>query len=389
MALQFKPATKSQARLRLGLLGPAGAGKTYSALRIASVLGTRIAVIDTEHGSASKYANEPGMPPFDVLELDTFSPQTYIDALKAAEQAGYEVCIVDSLSHAWMGKDGALEMVDKAAKRSGSGNSYTAWRDVTPIHNAMVEALLQSRCHLIVTLRVKMEYVLETNAQGKQVPRKVGLAPIQREGLEYTFDVVADLDLDHTLIVTKTRCSTLNQAIISNPGSEFGEHLKAWLTDGAPMPEPSQAAPPRANGHPPALQSRDKPTRVPESQAGHPTHPQLIQLFKLKTEHGISDEALKLQLTAYGVESTKDLSLEQYQALCDWIEAQGDVPDGLVPGSDEAWAELQVRATAAGLLPEGWERLREQDDYAAAEAHVRFMEQQQREREQPQPALEV
>lgn len=230
----FKKATKKQTWLRLGLIGPSGSGKTYTALNLAKHLGNKIAVIDTEHGSASKYAD---LFEFDVMELDSFHPQRYIDGIHEAQAAGYDVLIIDSLSHAWMGKDGALELVDRAAKRSQSNNTFFAWREVTPLHNALVEAILAARMHVIVTMRAKMEYVLEINDKGKQVPRKVGLAPIQREGLEYEFDVVADMDLDNNMIVTKTRCPALSGAVIPKPGEEVANILRAWLTDGAPMPQ--------------------------------------------------------------------------------------------------------------------------------------------------------
>lgn len=237
MTLQFKKATKTQGRLRMALIGPAGGGKTFTALRIATYLGGPIALIDTERGSASKYAGEP-LPDgsrfeFDVMEPDDFSPETYVAAIRAAESAGYRVLIIDSLSHAWMGKGGALEMVDRAAKRE-RGNSFAAWRDVTPMHNAMVEAIISARLHIIATMRSKMEYVQEKDEKtGKTVIRKIGLQPVQRDGLEYEFDLVADLDQDNNLIVGKTRCSRLSGMVIKRAGKEIAETLMAWLTDGA------------------------------------------------------------------------------------------------------------------------------------------------------------
>ena len=232
----FHPATKTRSRARIAIIGPSGSGKTFSALAIAAGLGQRVAVIDTERGSASKYAGLPGMPPFDVLELESFSPETYVSAIGAAGAAGYDVLIIDSLSHAWMGKDGALEQVDRAAKRSQSGNSFAAWREVTPKHNALVDAMLASSCHLIVTMRAKTEYVMETNSRGKQEPRKIGLAPIQRDGMEYEFDVVGDITLDHELIISKTRCPEFDGKVIQLPGLVFGQSIAGWLSDGAPVP---------------------------------------------------------------------------------------------------------------------------------------------------------
>ena len=378
MALSFKPATKTQAKARVALAGPSGSGKTWTALRIAQALGSRIAVIDTERGSASKYAGENGMPHFDVLELESFHPNLYMEAIHTAEQAGYEVLIIDSLSHAWSGKEGVLEQVDIAKSRSKSGNTFTeGWRHASPLHNKMVDTMLQSKLDLIVTMRTKTEYVLEKNKEGRDVPRKVGTEPIQRAGMEYEFDIMGELDVDHTMIITKSRCRVLDGKVFSLPGAEVGELLRAWLTDGAPMPEPAQT-PPKVRG-----QSKD----TPERQLGHPSREQLSRLFALKREHSVSDESLKLKLLQYGIESTKDLRLEQYQAVCKWIEAPADVPDTPVPASDEQWDMLRERATAARLLPEGWARLREQGDYAAAVQHVAYM-QEQLEQGQSHAALE-
>jgi KaiC/GvpD/RAD55 family RecA-like ATPase len=232
--MAFQKATKRAARARVALIGPSGSGKTFSALRIARGLAGatgRIALADSERGSASKYADRFD---FDADNLETFSPRDYIRVIQEAEAAGYDVLIIDSLSHAWMGKGGALEMVDAAAKQSKSRNSFDAWRSVTPEHNAMVDAILRARLHVIVTLRVKTEYVVE-EVNGKKTPRKVGLAPVQRDGLEYEFDVVADLD-GAELVVTKTRCPELAKAVIAEPGEKLGETLRAWLTDGAVQP---------------------------------------------------------------------------------------------------------------------------------------------------------
>ena len=231
----FKKASKSQSRLRLGLVGVSGSGKTFSALAIGSALAAhydgRVALIDTEHGSASKYADRFS---FDVLELVDFNPKNYIDAIKAASDY-YDVLIIDSLSHAWSGSGGVLEMVDNAAKRSQSNNSFTAWRDVTPLHNQLVEAIVGAPIHLIATMRSKTEYVLEKDDRGKTTPRKVGMAPVQRDGLEYEFDLVGDMDTNNTLIVSKSRIPALSGKVIAKPGAELGDTLFSWLTDGKPL----------------------------------------------------------------------------------------------------------------------------------------------------------
>ena len=227
--MAFQKATKKEAKLRLALIGPSGSGKTYTALTVATHLvpGGRIALIDTERGSASKYAD---LFDFDVQELAAFHPQRYIEAIGEAQAAGYDVLVIDSLSHAWMGKDGALELVDKAAKRNAGNNSWAAWRDVTPLHNALVDAMLAAQLHVIVTMRSKMEYVQDRDEKGKPVIRKVGLQPIQRDGLEYEFDVVGDMDQDNTLIVTKTRCPALSGAVIGKPAKPLADVLSGWLS---------------------------------------------------------------------------------------------------------------------------------------------------------------
>lgn len=243
----FKRATKAAAKLRLGLVGPAGSGKTYTALRIAHGLGGRVAVIDTERGSASLYAGERGME-FDVIELDTYGVEKFIDGIKAAAEGGYSTLVIDSLSHAWAGKGGILEFVDNAGKRNQGGGNFGAWRDATPRHNSLVDAILGAPLHIICTLRSKVEYVVE-NVGGRNQVRKVGLQPVQRDGLEYEFTVVGDVTQDHDLVVTKTRAAFLKDAVIREAGEDLGRQLAAWLADGttpapAPAPEVRAAEPP-------------------------------------------------------------------------------------------------------------------------------------------------
>lgn len=238
MSFAFRPATRKKSRLRLALDGPSGAGKTFTALRFAFAIagpGGRVAVINTESGAVEKYMglSPDGIPwQFFVGELDSFAPSAYTDAIQAAGKMGFSVLIIDSLSHAWQGDGGALDQVSRKG-----GNSFTAWKDVTPQHNRMVEAILRSPCHVIATMRSKMEYVLEeqVNKAGMktQVPRKVGMAPIQRAGMEYEFDVVADLDHTHTLTVSKSRCPDIDGAIVLKPGAAFIEPVIAWLSEGS------------------------------------------------------------------------------------------------------------------------------------------------------------
>lgn len=267
MAFVFQRAVRQQRDARIGIIGPSGSGKTYTALQIAKGLAGpngRIAVIDTENYSSSLYAD---LFDFDVLNLETFAPQIYTAAIRAAEQAGYDVLVIDSLSHAWAGKDGALEQVDRAAARSRSGNTFAAWREVTPAHNTMVDTIVRANLHVIATMRAKTEYIIEQvtrNGRTVHEPRKIGLAPVQRDGMEYEFDIVADMDWDHRFIVSKSRASFLADAVLDKPGPELGEQIRAWLDSGEAV-QPTSASEPRlatrptvaANGNGQALPAKD------------------------------------------------------------------------------------------------------------------------------------
>jgi hypothetical protein len=234
----FKKATKHQLKLRLALAGVSGGGKTYTALKIASFLvpGGRVAVIDTERESASLYADEFN---FDTLALDSFHPTEYVDAIHAAEAEGYDVIIIDSLSHAWAGKDGVLDEKDKITKRDRNANSYTAWGEAGKLQDQLVEAITRSKCHVIVTMRSKMEHVQEKDERtNKTVVRKVGMKVIQRDDLEYEFTLFASMLNDNTMVVEKTRCKALTGAVIPKPGKDVADTLSAWLMDGAPEEKP-------------------------------------------------------------------------------------------------------------------------------------------------------
>lgn len=231
----FKPAEKKQGKLRLTIDGPAGSGKTYTALRFAFAItnriGGKVAVIDTERGSASKYVGEAPdgiVWQFDVEELQQFSPERYTEAVLTAGRSGYSVLVIDSLSHAWEGVGGALEIKDRAAM-SSNNNSFTAWRHVTPLHNRMIDSILQSPMHVITTMRSRTEYVPE-EVNGKITGvRRIGLAPVQRPGMEYEFDLVCDIDWTHIMIVAKSRCPAVTDMQVEKPGLEFVSQVMDWL----------------------------------------------------------------------------------------------------------------------------------------------------------------
>jgi hypothetical protein len=228
MAIQIRKAQRRKAKLRLALLGPTGSGKTMSALKLGFGIGGKVGVIDTENGSADLYAH---LGDYDVITLGKpYTVQKYREAIDAFEQAGYDTIIIDSLTHAWAGDGGLLAKQGQVEKRVG--NSFAAWREITPDHNALVEAMLASPCHIIGTMRVKTEYVLEENDRGKKVPRKVGLQPVQRDGMEYEFTVVMDVDADHKASASKDR-TTLFAGWYDTITEETGRKLRDWLESGA------------------------------------------------------------------------------------------------------------------------------------------------------------
>lgn len=228
----FHPATRTASKARIALAGPSGSGKTYTALAFAHTLGERVAVIDTERGSASKYAGLNGWQ-FDTVTPESFGPDSLVTLL--GEAAGYDVVVVDSLSHYWMGVDGMLEQADRMKRGS---NSFSGWKEVRPAERRMIDALVSYPGHVIVTMRTKTEYVIEEDDRGKKAPRKVGMKPEQREGIEYEFDLVGELDYDNTLTVSKSRIHTLAKAIVPMPGAEFAQKIDDWLSEGVQVPTP-------------------------------------------------------------------------------------------------------------------------------------------------------
>jgi KaiC/GvpD/RAD55 family RecA-like ATPase len=216
----FHPATKRDARLRLGIAGPAGSGKTYSLLNIATALGGPIAVVDTEAQSAEKYAD---LFQFDVLPLTSFNPELVPRIIKAAAEQGYKVLIFDVLSHFWMGADGTRQQVDRVKMRM-KDNEWRAWGVVDPIYDAMIQAIVAAPIHILIGLRVKTEWIVVDNK-----PRRIGLKPEMRDGIEYIVDVFGDMDLEHNLIITKSRCPAIADQVYHKPGRDVAAILKGWL----------------------------------------------------------------------------------------------------------------------------------------------------------------
>lgn len=226
LAKGFRPAQRKKAKLRLGVTGPAGSGKTMSALLIAGGLVngdySKVGLVDTENGSGDLYANSAMIGEYNILPLEPpFEAKKYIDAIRLAEESGIEVIILDSITHAWAGEGGFLDKHGKIADRTG--NSFAAWRTVTPEHNRFIDAMLQSKIHVIATMRSKTEHVYEN---GKV--KKLGMAPVAREGMEYEFTVVFDIDQSHNATPTKDRTSMFDGQIFK-PTPDIGKKLLTWL----------------------------------------------------------------------------------------------------------------------------------------------------------------
>ncbi|MEV4704521.1 AAA family ATPase [Actinoplanes sp. NPDC049316] len=251
----FTPATRKQAKARIALAGPSGAGKTLTGLKLLYTLtgartvadgAQRIAFIDTERDSADKYAVDPGQPGvanmtpeqaggygFQKTSPVRYDPRELVTTIEEAARAGFTGLQVDSLSHYWFGAGGVLELVDLFT-RSNGGRSMDGWRDVRPIERAYIEALMAFPGHVVVCLRSKQRYEIEDGNDGRKRVAKLGMQPDQREGLEFEFDVFGDLDSEHYLRISKTRCAALDGRVIHKPGQELGEQLLDWLAYGEP-----------------------------------------------------------------------------------------------------------------------------------------------------------
>jgi hypothetical protein len=223
----FSPAVREQLRARVALTGPAGSGKTWKALHLATRLGEHVAVIDTCRRRARTYVGTNGWE-FDVLEPTSFRPVTLVDHLTDAAATDHDVVVVDTLSSYWSGPEGHLEQVDK---HTGGGCN-----EERPHERMLVEALLTYPGHVIVTLRSKTEYVVDRDENDHAVARRIGLKPEQRDGIEYEFDVVADIDSNHVMRVASTRVPTLSGEWFP-PGNTVGlaEPLIEWLQEGEPV----------------------------------------------------------------------------------------------------------------------------------------------------------
>ncbi|MBK1633552.1 hypothetical protein CKO31_22960 [Thiohalocapsa halophila] len=374
-AFAFQPATKSTAKLRAALFGPSGSGKTFTALRIATGLGGRVAVIDTERGSASKYADRFG---FDVLDLHQPNIERYQAAIAAAGRAGYAVLVIDSLSHGWQE---LLAEIDRLASAKYKGNTWSAWSEGTPKQRALVDAILAFPGHVIATMRSKTEWSVDGSGP-KSKPVRIGLAPEQGKGIEYEFDLLLELSPDHVGQVIKDRTGKFQDVTIDRPGETFGAELAAWLNDGEPPPAdpPGAQRPDSRAAVAPAAAPSGAPQPVRRSEASHTNGgngsqpPQTItEAQHRRLEARINELRLDRERVkgwckrAFGVEHFPDLQPRQYDRLDEKLEEFSDIADReaaeTAQGDDTApvdpderaefWAEYDDAAAAASQTGSG------------------------------------
>lgn len=339
---QIVQAIRERMFAKLAFIGLEGTGKTYSSLAVAQGLvpeeGGRVVVIDTEHGKSRLYANKFD---FDVLDLSpetvpykTYSPETYSAAIRQCADAGYSVIIVDSLSHAWMGKDGALESVEQIGSQR-KGGSFNAWSVVRPQCREMMETILAVPCAVIVTMRVKADWDTSEDDRGKMRVQKIGTRVVQSEDSGYEFDVVFNVEGDNRARVQKTRLDWLFGQIITKPDGKLGKDIRNDLNSGA---VPERKAPPAAAPEeetPEAAEGGEAPAAP--AWAWNPAS-------RSKAEAAMTKMGWTPAMIEYSVERCH--SLDDTAQLAAWMKAGHKAPEG--------WEEHVAASatTEAGEMPD-------------------------------------
>lgn len=273
--MEFRKAERRRVKARIGMAGPSGSGKTMSALLFAyGLVGDwgKIALVDTEMGSGELYvgAKVGGITigEYQCCRIEPpYTVEKYIDAMRAAEEMKeIEVIVIDSATHAWAGSGGLLDRQGKIADASKSKNTWTAWRTITPLHNQFVDMMLQTRLHLITTLRSKTEYAQTTDANGKAKIEKLGMSPIQREGFEYEFTVMFDIDMNHIATTSKDR-TTVFDGQFEKISDKTGKKFLAWANTGTESTQQQQPIPPAPQTPPPSQPLPEQAKEIKEELA--------------------------------------------------------------------------------------------------------------------------
>jgi hypothetical protein len=296
VTVQFRRSSRKQLRARILIDGGPKSGKTVSGLRFAFALAGegRVFVIEAgERGATEKYHGEEWDGrrwEFEITQLESFSPENYTEAIKEAERQGAAVIVIDGLTPEWVGKGGALQIADRNGHFSG-------WRVATPLHETLFDAILSSSAHVIATVRSKMDYVVEADEKGRMVPRRVGLAPVQRDNTPYEFDILVTMDAAHVATVSGTRCRSVEGVSQLKPGADFMRPIIAWLETG------EQAEPPRPSA------------RIQDPQVERVA--ELLSMLRWPLER-IAREFPR----RFGVTELARLTHEQAAGLIKWLEAQ-------------------------------------------------------------------
>lgn len=261
MTTMFQKATRKKVKLKIAVTGPSGSGKTMSSLYMASGIGKKIALIDTENDSASLYSDDFE---FDTISIkEPYTVRKYVEAINAAEKEGYDVLVIDSLTHAWAGEGGLLSKKE-ALDAAGKGNSYTNWASITKEHEAFKAKILNANLHMICTMRSKQDYMMVENEKGKQAPKKVGMAPIQRDGMEYEFTTVFDISMSHEAHISKDRTGLFGDDI-HKITKKTGEKFIKWLGSAIDTP----LSPPKVDASPVPAQAPKSVQRTEPAQYPH------------------------------------------------------------------------------------------------------------------------
>jgi hypothetical protein len=311
----FQTATKENTFARIALFGPSGGGKTYSALAIASGLGQKIALIDTERRSARKYSDRFA---FAVCDLDDRTIGGYLKAIESAAAAKFDVLIIDSMTHAWQE---LLTEIDNIAAHQFKGNTWGAWRVGRPLQRKFIDAILSYPGHIIATMRSDTEWALEQGNNGKMKPVKVGLKPIQDKGMDYEFDTVLEISTEHIATITKDRTGKFQDQTIDKPGKEFGQAFAAWLGTNptlAPAPAPSGFQQDMAE----AFGEDGNP--LPDATAD--ARPKLTELNDLIETHHIAEQTVNGWLAKYQVKELAQLSDQALSTIIGAIHKKYGAP---------------------------------------------------------------
>lgn len=317
--MPFKRAEKAQSKLRLALFGPAGSGKTYTALAIAHGLLAqrngegkleitgRIGVADSERGSASKYAGRQDKATGVIFQFETSEfgeskkIDDYLQTIKEAAQQKIDVLIIDSTTHAW---DELLEEIDRIAKTRFKGNTWAAWQEGTPKQRKFIDAILTYPGHVICTMRSKTEWQTETDIEsGKLRPRRIGTKPEQGKQIEFEFDMLIDMAENHFGTVLKDRTGKFQDEILDKPGVEFGMKLGDWLKEGVQLAPKEEPQAPVAQA-PSAPEKEKGKVTIPAAKA---TDEQVKDLMKEAKRLGITPKEIEERLKKFGVKTFREL----------------------------------------------------------------------------------